>query len=153
MILFDLLTNGLQCPLKVQALFPGALHTWLLRSLHSTYFLVGTVRFIQKLDARKFYKDGINNILVALIQTHIEVKSTPFLLDQWSFWQRRWRRDPQTVLSILFWSSRTAVHAHGLIQRCTTHQLWSKTFGDGKDKKNCLKLIWGFYNFVLVCRY
>ena len=48
----------------------------------SIFFPNGTVQFIQKLDARKFYKDGINNILVALIQTHIEAKSTPFLLDQ-----------------------------------------------------------------------
>ena len=34
MLLIDLLTNGLQCPFKVQALFPGALHIWVQRGRH-----------------------------------------------------------------------------------------------------------------------
>ena len=37
MLLIDLLTNGLQCPLKVQALFPGALHTWVQRCFLRTF--------------------------------------------------------------------------------------------------------------------
>ena len=56
MVMIDLLTNGFQCVLNVQVLFPGALHTWVWKP---TYF---KVRIVQKLK----FVVGINARMVSL---------------------------------------------------------------------------------------
>ena len=87
MVMIDLLTNGFQCVLNVQVLFPGALHTWVWKP---TYFKVGIVqklKFAVGINARmvslkcSLYRCKIK----ALFTSHIEDKSEPLPPVQWSF--------------------------------------------------------------------